>query len=85
MGERMAKVVLWGSLKQAAGGETEFDLEAKNVREVLDILAERFPKLKPRLELGVSVSIDGVMFRDAWFAPIKPDSEVYILPRMAGG
>lgn len=81
----MAKIVLWGSLKQAAGGQTEIEMDAKNVREVLDTLAERYPKLKPQLDRGVSVSIDGVMFRDAWFAPIKPDSEVYVLPRMAGG
>ena len=81
----MAKVVLWGSLKQAAGGQTEIEMDAKNVREVLDTLAERYPKLRPQLDRGVSVSIDGVMFRDAWFAPITPDSEVYVLPRMAGG
>jgi molybdopterin converting factor small subunit len=81
----MAKIVLWGSLKQAADGQTEIEMDAKNVREVLDTLAERYPKLKPQLDRGVSVSIDGVMFRDAWFAPIKPDSEVYVLPRMAGG
>ena len=81
----MAKIVLWGSLKQAADGQTEIEMDATNVREVLDTLAERYPKLKPQLDRGVSVSIDGVMFRDAWFAPIKPDSEVYVLPRMAGG
>jgi molybdopterin synthase sulfur carrier subunit len=81
----MVKVVLWGSLKQSAGGQTEIEMDAKNVREVLDTLAERYPKLKPQLDRGVSVSIDGVMFRDAWFAPMKPDSEVYVLPRMAGG
>ena len=81
----MVKVVLWGSLKQAAGGRTEIELEAKNVREVLDVLKDRHPGLEEHLERGVSVSIDGVMFRDAWFAPIEPDSEVYILPRLAGG
>ncbi len=81
----MVKVVLWGSLKQAAEGQTEVELDAKNVRDVLDRLRERYPGLAPQLDRGVSVSIDGVMFRDAWFAPIKPDSEVYILPRLAGG
>jgi len=81
----MVKVVLWGSLKQAAGGETEIELEAGNVREVLDALRERFPRLAPYLDRGVSFSIDGVIYRDAWFAPVKPDSEVYILPRLAGG
>ncbi len=81
----MVQVVLWGSLRQAAEGETEVEIEAGNVREVLDALRARYPKLKPHLDRGVSVSIDGVIFRDAWFAPIKPDSEVYILPRLAGG
>ena len=81
----MVKVVLSGSLKHAAEGRTDIDLEAANVREALDALQARFPKLKPLVERGVSVSIDGVIYRDAWFAPIKPDSEVYILPRLAGG
>ena len=81
----MVKVVLWGSLKQAAGGQTEVELDAKNVREVLDRLKESYPKLRPDLDRGVSVSIDGVIYRDAWFAPIKPESEVYLFPRLAGG
>jgi molybdopterin converting factor small subunit len=81
----MVKVVLWGSLKHAAEGQTEVELDAGNVREALDALQARFPKLQPLLERGVSVSIDGVIYRDAWFAPIRPDSEVYILPRLAGG
>ncbi len=81
----MVKVVLWGSLKKAAGGQTEVEVEAKNVREVLDRLKETYPKLSADIDRGVSVSIDGVIFRDAWFAPIKPESEVYLLPRLAGG
>lgn len=81
----MARVVLWGSLKKAAGGKTELDLDVSDVRELLDELGERFPKLGPQLDAGVSVSIDGTMVRDNLFVAIKPDSEVYVLPRMAGG
>jgi len=81
----MVKVVLWGTLKQAAGGETEIELEAGNVREVLDALRERYPMLAPHLDRGVSFSIDGVIYRDAWFASVKPDSEVVLLPRIVGG
>jgi molybdopterin synthase sulfur carrier subunit len=81
----MAKVVLWGSLKKAAGGETELELDVSDVRELLDVLGERYPKLGPQLDAGVSVSIDGTMVRDNLFVDIKPDSEVYVLPRMAGG
>ena len=34
---------------------------------------------------GVAVAIDGQIYRDDWFRPIPPGSEVVILPRMAGG
>ena len=41
--------------------------------------------LKPILDRGVAVAIDGEIYRDAWFQPIPPDSEVFILPPIAGG
>ena len=63
----MVKVVLWGSLKQAAGGRTEIELEAKNVWQVLDVLGERYPELQPHLERGVSVSIDGATYTVTYF------------------
>ena len=81
----MARVILWGSLKPLAGGRTEFDIEAASIRDVLVRLGEDHPGLKPRLDQGVSVSVDGVIYREAWFAPVGPDSEVHILPRLAGG
>lgn len=81
----MVAVVLWGSLKSAAGGRTKVEVEAANIRQLLMRLGETHPALKPQLERGVSVSIDGRIYRDAWFQPIPAGSEVYILPRLAGG
>ena len=81
----MVQVRIGGPLKSMAGGRTEFDLDAANVRELLTGLAEACPRLKPVLDQGVTVAIDGELYRNAWFQPVKPDSEVYILPRMAGG
>ncbi|MBX6320872.1 MAG: MoaD/ThiS family protein [Rhodospirillaceae bacterium] len=81
----MAKVRIGGSLKSYAEGREEFDIEAANVRQLLTALGEACPKLAPVLEAGVAVAIDGEIYRNAWFQPVKPDSEVYILPRMAGG
>ncbi len=81
----MVEVVLWGSLKALAGGEATCEIEASTVREMLDALADQHPKLGPVLSHGVAVAIDGQIYRDDWFQPIKPDSEVYVLPRMAGG
>jgi molybdopterin converting factor small subunit len=60
-------------------------VEGGNIREILESLAERVPELKPLLARGVAVAIDGQIYREAWFQPVRPDSEVYILPKMAGG
>ena len=81
----MVDVVLWGSLKSAAGGKTALEIEASNIRQLLTRLGEACPGLKPQLDRGVSVSIDGRIYRDAWFQPIPAGGEVYILPRLAGG
>jgi sulfur-carrier protein len=81
----MVKVVVWGSLKPHTGGKSEIEIEAGNVRELLNRLGETYPGLKPQLARGVSVAIDGVIFRDGWHEPLQPTSEVFLLPRMVGG
>jgi len=43
----MVKVVLWGSLKSFTGGKDSVDIEASNVRELLNGLGEAYPGLKP--------------------------------------
>ena len=81
----MANVLVWSSLRSHTGGRANLQIEAGNVRELLDKLAETYPGLQPQLKRGVSVSIDGVIFRDGWLEPLKPESEVVLLPRMVGG
>ena len=81
----MARVVVWSSLKRHTGGQAELQIDAINVRQLLDKLGLAYPGLKPQLDRGVSVAIDGVIFRDGWLEPLKPNSEVFLLPRMAGG
>jgi molybdopterin converting factor small subunit len=39
----------------------------------------------PHLEAGIAVAIDGQIFQDALLEPIGTDSEVYLLPQVAGG
>lgn len=81
----MAKVVLWGSLKPHTGGKSEVEIEARNVQELLARLGETYPGLQSQIKRGVSVSIDGLIYREGWLQPLKPDSEVFLLPRMTGG
>ncbi len=48
-------------------------------------LGETYPGLQNQIKRGVSVSIDGLIYREGWLEPLQPDSEVYLLPRMQGG
>ena len=55
------------------------------MRQLLRVLSERYPELAPHLESGYAIAIDGEIFQDAWFAPIRPDSEVHLVPAIRGG
>ena len=81
----MAKIILPASMRAAAGGRTEFEMDAPNVRQVLARLSKEYPKLKPLFDRGLSVSIDNHIYRDADLQPLAANSEVYILPYMQGG
>ncbi|MDP6389295.1 MAG: MoaD/ThiS family protein [Alphaproteobacteria bacterium] len=81
----MARVVLTGGLKNFTGGETELELDAADIRGLFRLLGERYPKLKPHLEEGLAVAIDGQIYQDTLIEPIGPDSEVHVLPQIAGG
>jgi molybdopterin converting factor small subunit len=81
----MARVVLSGTLKELAGGVAQVELDARDVRQLLRELSQRFPELAPHLNEGYAIAIDGEIFQDAWFAPIGPDSEVHLVPAIRGG
>ena len=81
----MLKVKLGGSLAGQAGGRTEFEIEGRNVADVLRALGQLCPELKPVLDKGISISIDGTLHREALYQPLKPENEIFLLPRMAGG
>ncbi|MCE8007499.1 MoaD/ThiS family protein [Aestuariivita sp.] len=81
----MVQVRIWGSLAAATEDQTEVEIEASTLRELLDGLAARYPAMRPQLERGVSVSIDGRIYTENWFTPIHKDSEVVLLARLKGG
>jgi molybdopterin converting factor small subunit len=81
----MAHVTLIGNLRQFTGGVTELDVEAANVRQLFLRLGEKYPALLPHLETGSAVAIDGQIYQDALLQEIGPDSDVHILPQIAGG
>ena len=83
--KRMAHVTLIGNLRQFTGGVTTLDVDAASVRQLFARLGEKYPELAPHLEKGSAVAIDGQIYQDALFQEIGPDSDVHILPQIAGG
>ena len=81
----MARVVLIGNLAQLTGGVAEFNISATSIKQLYDRLTELYPELGPHLEEGVAVAIDGQIYQETLLQPIDPDSEVFILPQIAGG
>jgi sulfur-carrier protein len=81
----MAHVTLIGNLRQFTGGVTELDVEAATVRQLFAKLGATYPALAPHLEQGLAVAIDGQIYQDALFQAIGRDSDVHILPQIAGG
>ena len=82
----MARLILDGTLRQLAGGDSVIEVDADNIKQLLRVLAERYPELAPHLEHdSYAVAIDGEIFQDVWFAPIRPDSEIHLIPAIRGG
>ena len=81
----MARVVVGSECWPFTGGASEFDIEATTVRGVIAALDARFPGLGEFVDRKMAFAIDGEIHQDAWFSPIGPDSEVYLIPKIGGG
>lgn len=81
----MVAVTIWGSLRRFTDGQAQVQVDARTFKQLLDRLAYAYPGLKPQIERGVSLALDGRIYREAWFTEIGDDSEVVLMPYMAGG
>ncbi len=87
----MATVFIPTMLQPMTGGVKQVDLEASNVRQVIDGLDLRYPGVKDRLvedgriRPSLSVSIDGEVARMGMLEKVGPRSEVHFVPAIAGG
>ena len=81
----MVKVKIWGSLQRATNNQEYVEVKASNFKEMLDALVSKYPKLEPQIKRGVSVAIDGVIYKESWFTQINNGNEVVLMPYMEGG
>jgi sulfur-carrier protein len=81
----MVRVKLGGPLQSKVRGAKDFEVEATTIRELLAQLGDLYPELKPLLDRGVTVAVNGTLYRGAFLATIPEGSEVYLLPALEGG
>ena len=60
-------------------------METNNFRSLILELDRRFPGFGDQIDEGMAVRIDGEIYQDAYGVVLKPDSEIYIIPKIAGG
>jgi len=78
-------VVIPSELRGLCGGAERVEMEAADVRSLVQTLDARFPGFARRLGTHFAVAIDGEILQDAWLEPLPPGSEVCFLPAISGG
>jgi len=89
----MSVVRIPPTLREETGGEREVLAAGASVREVLDDLAAKFPRLGARILdnggiapfVNVYVDSEDVRTREGLDTPVDDGSTVILLPAMAGG
>ena len=87
----MARVFIPTMLQPMAGGVKQVDVEAKNVRQVIDMLEQLYPGIKDRLveenkiRPNLAVAIDGEVARMGMLERVAENSEVHFVPAIGGG
>jgi sulfur-carrier protein len=80
----VATVHLPSALRQYANGLESFTIEAPRVPELLKELRDRFPQIADQID-EMAIAIDGEIYQDPGYQPLRADSDVHFVPRIAGG
>ncbi len=81
----MATVYFPEQMLRATGGVQRIDVPAKDYRELVQRVAERFPALRQAIQEDMSVAIEGEIVFEPFLESLTPRSEVHFLHRIAGG
>ncbi|HXI31397.1 MAG TPA: MoaD/ThiS family protein [Vicinamibacterales bacterium] len=80
----MATVHLPSGLARHTGGVDTVEIDAARVPDLFAALRDRFPLIADQLN-DLAVAIDGEIYADPGYQSLRADSEVDLLPRIAGG
>ncbi len=87
----MPKVFVPTMLQSATGGVKQVDVEARNVRQVIEQLEEMFPGIAGRLmedgeiRSNLAVDVDGEVARMGLMQRVGETSEIHFVPAIGGG
>ncbi|PRY24419.1 ThiS family protein [Aliiruegeria haliotis] len=81
----MVEVNLWSGLRPLADGKDCVEVEATTVRDMLSALVDAYPGLKPAIDAGVSIAMDGRIVTGGLNETLDGVQEVYLLQRLKGG
>ena len=82
----MATIHMGASLCRTYCGDVRvLEIEAATTGQLIKALEERFPGIGEQIIESMALAIDGEIFQDSLIDPIGPDSEVYLIPKIAGG
>ncbi len=81
----MATVIVTAALRgEVQLGAGELEIDAANLFDLVRQLEAMSPGIGRFIDGNVAVAVDGVLVVD-WSTPIGPDSEVLLVPHIAGG
>ncbi len=87
----MAKIFIPTMLKSLTAGTKQVDLEARNIRHVIEQLDEMYPGIKDRLvedgeiRHNLAIAIDGDVAIMGMLEKVGENSEVHFVPAIGGG
>jgi molybdopterin converting factor small subunit len=81
----MVNVSFISSFRPALGGAEELEIEATTLRELMQIVVAKYPRMQSHIDNGIVLAINGEIYRDNWDVDIQGGSEVFLMPRIQGG
>ncbi len=87
----MAKIFIPTMLQSLTAGTKQVDLEARNIRQVIEQLDEMYPGIKDRLvedgeiRPNLAIAIDGDVAIMGMLEKVGENSEVHFVPAIGGG